>query len=161
MLEPWNYESLYLGILESWSFEILKLRNVHVRASLPPLNRPTPAPAPAVWRWISCLKKLTRLSFHRAHCVPQEGGRVQGWESVCWGCWGFSNFQFPNFQCSCCLIVEFLIFEFPNFRLFKLKFLKSQNVKLFKLQNSKLSNSELKNLQMSKKKKRNVNKWKS
>ena len=32
--------------------------------------------------------KLTRLSFHRAHCVPQEGGRVQGWESVCWGVLG-------------------------------------------------------------------------
>ena len=29
--------------------------------------------------------KLTRPTFHRAHCVPQEGGRVQGWESVCWG----------------------------------------------------------------------------
>ena len=27
--------------------------------------------------------KLTRLPFHRAYCVPQKGGRVQGWESVC------------------------------------------------------------------------------
>ena len=29
--------------------------------------------------------KLTRRSFHRAHWVPQGGGRVQGWESECWG----------------------------------------------------------------------------
>ena len=31
-------------------------------------------------------------SKRRNHCVPQEGGRVQGWESVCLGvlhCWGF------------------------------------------------------------------------
>ena len=40
------------------------------------------------------LAKLTRfpqarsVMFHRAHCVPQEGGRVQGWESVSCGVLG-------------------------------------------------------------------------
>ena len=24
-------------------------------------------------------------STDRVHCVPQEGGQVQGWESICWG----------------------------------------------------------------------------
>ena len=37
--------------------------------------------------------KLTRSSFHRAHCVPQVGGRVQGWETVCWGVLGISLFE--------------------------------------------------------------------
>ena len=27
--------------------------------------------------------RLCFEAFHRAHCVPQEGGRVQGRESVC------------------------------------------------------------------------------
>ena len=52
--------------------------------------------------------KRTRPTLHRVHCVPQEGGRVQGWESECWGVLGIfenlnfecSNFQFPSFQFS-------------------------------------------------------------
>ena len=35
-----------------------------------------------IWRSLVS-PKLTRPTFHRAHCVPQEGGRVQGWESEC------------------------------------------------------------------------------
>ena len=27
--------------------------------------------------------KLTRPTLFYVHCVPQEGGRMQGWESVC------------------------------------------------------------------------------
>ena len=29
--------------------------------------------------------KLTRPTLFYVHCVPQEGGRMQGWESVFWG----------------------------------------------------------------------------
>ena len=29
--------------------------------------------------------------------VPQEGGRVQGWESECWGCWGFPYMKIEKF----------------------------------------------------------------
>ena len=90
---------------------------------------------------------VTRLSFHRAHCVPQEGGRVQGWESECWGVLGskfsfsklsilkmsiiklyFSKFQVSNVQCPnvhfSVQISNFIsfVFKFPTFRLQSLNF---------------------------------------
>ena len=41
-------------------------------------------------RTTNCVRKsslvspqLTRPKFHQARCVPQEGGRVQGWELEC------------------------------------------------------------------------------
>ena len=27
--------------------------------------------------------KLTQTTLFYVHCVPQEGGRMQGWESIC------------------------------------------------------------------------------
>ena len=47
--------------------------------------------------------KLTQPTLFWVHCVPQEGGRVQGWESKCWG--GFPYFKTKTFFW--CLVSRF------------------------------------------------------
>ena len=55
--------------------------------------------------------KLTRLSFYRAHCVPQEGGRVQELESVCWGVLGSPSLE--NTKVTKCPFHVFDRYEIP------------------------------------------------
>ena len=109
---------------------------------------------------ILCWKSMNlSLSFHRAHFVHQEGGRVQGWESVCWGVLGIpllqifsfqfsifmfhiSNFQsskFPVFELQTIKLSHFQLFDFQisNFQIFKFHISKFQS---FKFQNLKFSN---------------------
>ena len=78
--------------------------------------------------------------FHRAHCVPQEGGRVQGWESECWGAiLQSSNVHLLNFQISNFSITNLQVSNFPNFKLRVVKFhlFKVFNFRNFKLRNFK------------------------
>ena len=48
--------------------------------------------------------KLTRPTLFYVHCAPQESGRMQGWESVCWGVFPFSRLINVRWFPSCPLL---------------------------------------------------------
>ena len=86
-------------------FDYTNLEQIHSRKLLnlsfkQVFNTNNPTMTKTTHKWFSHFPigapLLARPSFHRAHCVPQEGGRVQGWESVCWGV--LALFKFSKFQ---------------------------------------------------------------
>ena len=54
--------------------------------------------------------------------VPQEGGRVRGWNRYVEGCWGFSYLKIKNVLVSRLLVVGFwlLVFWFYGFKIYQM-----------------------------------------
>ena len=50
--------------------------------------------------WTRIKTSAASKTCHSASLMPQEGGRVQGWESICWGVRGFFASWFRNFLVS-------------------------------------------------------------
>ena len=64
-------------------FPLIELMNVIVIIKLSLKIDPQTPPDPQTHMSSLVSPKLTRPTLFYVHCVPQEGGRMQGWESEC------------------------------------------------------------------------------
>ena len=86
--------------------------------------------------------------FFEHHQTPRtapQGGRLQGWESVCWGVLGIPSLEIFKFPISKSWILKLSILKYPNSKFPSFRFPTVSNLQMSKFEkycsNSELSNS--------------------